>query len=247
MAKSATLTLKGTANAVVKAAEKALSAFDLGNAMAAIGFSAQDIALQVIALLGASVYVEGTAEGSGLPKWGKLPAALKAADHKVSRNEFAMGMAARWDKRYITSALCDAAKDPILHAEQVKYRALCKAAGVKGAEMFCSLTPAAKGKLGEGSDVKAAAVQDLSDTLNKAFSYYWSAIKAADDKRNGRNKKGAPTERSLTEKLLRGSLESLPAAVAKAVEEGFEVEEDLKQIAAIILRHRGWAKVKAEA
>lgn len=243
MAKSATLTLKGTAKAVVKAAEKALSAFDLGSAMAGIGFSAHDLALQVIALLGASVY----SESEGLPKWGKLPAALKAADHKVSRNEFAMGMAARWDKRYITGALCDAAKNPILHGEQVKYRALCKAAGVKGAEMFCSLTPAAKGKLGEGSDVKAAAVQDLKDTLNKAFSYYWSAIKTADDKRNGRNKKGAPPERNLTEKLLRTSLESLPAAVAKAVEDGFEVEEDLKQIAALILKHRGWAKVTAEA
>ena len=243
MAKSATLTLKGTANAVVKAAEKTLSAFDLGTAMAAIGFSAQDIALQVIALLGASVY----SESEGLPKWGKLPAALKAADHKVRRDDFALGMASRWDKRYITGALCDAAKDSILHAEQVKYRALCKAVGVKGAEMYCSLTPTAKGKLGEGSDAKATAVQDLKDTLNKAFSYYWSAIKAADDKRRGRSKKGAPTQRSLTEKLLRSSLESLPAAVAKAVEEGFEVEDDLKQIAAIILKHRGWAKVTAEA
>lgn len=242
MAKSATLTLKGAAAAVVKAAAKALSAHELGAAIADAGFRYQDIALQVIALLGASVY----SEKDGLPKWGKLPAALKAADHKVSRNEFAIGMATRWDKRYLNGALADPKVDERLYNEQVQYRALVKACGVKNAEMFCSLTPAAKGKLSGDNDAKAEKVQELSTILNKAFSASWGAMKAADDKRCGRSKKGNAGQATLQERLQRTAVEALPKAIAKAVEEGFDVHGDWKEIARLILKNR-WAKVEAEA
>lgn len=226
---------------VKPAEDKGLSPFDLGDKMAAAGFNLLAIAAYVVALLGDSVY----SPKDGLPKWGKLGGALKAAEHKVDRSEFALGMAARWDKVYILGALSP--ESTLLHARQVEYRALLKACGVKSAEQFTGLTPAAKGKLGEGNDAKAAKVQELTTLLNGFFSDSWGNMKKAEDRFQGRLKKGAPPERSLTEKLLRTSLESLPAAVAKAVEDGFEVHEDLKTIAALILKHRGWAKVKAEA
>ena len=230
---------KAGAESATVEATKPLSAFDIGAQMASAGGVMLAVALQVVALLGDSVY----SPKDGLPKWGKLPKALKDADHKVSRNEFALGMASYWDNLYVNGALAE--ENTQLGQRQRTYRAMLKRAGVRDATMFTSLTPAAKAKLSEESDARKDAVQAVKDLLNGFYSDQWSAMKSAEDKYMGRKRTRDTTQRSLMERLCRMPLENLPKAVAKAVDEdGYDVHPDMKEICRLILKNR-WAKVEA--
>lgn len=227
---------KGTAPSKPQAPAKGIevkalpfpNGIEAGAAIAACHDSYLAVADRMRATIGAAYNA-----ATGFPQWAKLDAALTEAGVNFPRLEVQKGFAMKFDSMYGTGGKAATAPDA---AKVERTQRLSKAVGYSAFDFRC-LTPQAKAALGKDNPVRAEAVQDFSDMLNKFDSACYGGMVAADNKANGRmTRKGTDESKPIADRVKACKLGDVPALIGKLVEEGFDVPDAIRQLAAAIVK-----------
>ena len=202
------------------------SGIEAGDALGAATESMLQVSQRMAVTIGAAYN-----KSEGFPQWGRLESALTETGAKVTKVDIGRGMAKRFDAMYLAANPTSTDK-----AKVEKTKALFGAINYTAAE-FAALTPQAKAALGKGNPAKAEKVQECSDMLNKYCSAAWSSMVAADNRYHGRTSRQGRDEHKSVHDIVKGcKLGDVPARVGKLVADGIDVDDSIRQLAALIVK-----------